>query len=303
MEIIDEDKINRLDNENYILNNIKNLTKYQLINIYDFLKKTEHIITENNNGIFFNLKLLSNEELLKLKEKITIFLDYNKDIKNREEEREKEINKININKMNNQVESDILNIQNNNDLNELKKIDNRKKGRIKEDYKMIGDKIVLKKIKTKYSGLRAKILKSYKDISQQISCQTNQDKKKNTIEEGDNEGEYEYIENEEDIDNYSNDELNDEDFDQDNEEYVKQSDNEDLELEENELIDGQNILDLTNKDIINKEDMQDIEDIEDLNEKSNIISEINIKKKLEIKKEEMKIIENKKNKKRNKIKN
>jgi hypothetical protein len=300
MEIIDEDKINRLDNENYILNNIKNLTKYQLINIYDFLKKTDHIITENNNGIFFNLKLLSNEELLKLKEKIIIFLDYNKDIKDREDEREKEINKININKINNQVELDIINNQNNNDLNELKKIDNRKKGRIKEDYKMIGDKIVLKKIKTKYSGLRAKILKSYKDISQQNIVINIQDKKKNTIEEGDNEGEYEYIENDEDIDNYSNDELNDEDFDQENEE-----EDIDLELEENELIDENNILDITNeilnKDNINKED---IEDINEKNEKQNIINEQNIKKKIDMKQDEIKKIEKDiKNKKRNKIKN
>ena len=300
MEIIDEDKINRLDNENYILNNIKNLTKYQLINIYDFLKKTDHIITENNNGIFFNLKLLSNEELLKLKEKIIIFLDYNKDIKDREDEREKEINKININKINNQVELDIINNQNNNDLNELKKIDNRKKGRIKEDYKMIGDKIVLKKIKTKYSGLRAKILKSYKDISQQNIVINIQDKKKNTIEEGDNEGEYEYIENDEDIDNYSNDELNEEDFDQENEE-----EDIDLELEENELIDENNILDITNeilnKDNINKED---IEDINEKNEKQNIINEQNIKKKIDMKQDEIKKIEKDiKNKKRNKIKN
>ena len=300
MEIIDEDKINRLDNENYILNNIKNLTKYQLINIYDFLKKTDHIITENNNGIFFNLKLLSNEELLKLKEKIIIFLDYNKDIKDREDEREKEINKININKINNQVELDIINNQNNNDLNELKKIDNRKKGRIKEDYKMIGDKIVLKKIKTKYSGLRAKILKSYKDISQQNIVINIQDKKKNTIEEGDNEGEYEYIENDEDIDNYSNDELNDEDFDQENEE-----EDIDLGLEENELIDENNILDITNeilnKDNINKED---IEDINEKNEKQNIINEQNIKKKIDMKQDEIKKIEKDiKNKKRNKIKN
>jgi len=209
MEILDEDKLNRLDNENYILLNIKNLTKYQLINIYDFLKKTEHIVTENSNGVFFNLKLLSKEELLKLKEKIIIFLDYNKDIKDREDEREKEINKININRIPNQSETEVNNIQNNNDINEIKKIDNRRKGRIKEDYMMVGDKIVLKKIKTKYSGLRAKILKSYKDISQQNVLINLQDKKKNIIEEVYNEIEYEYIENEEEIDNDSDDEIND----------------------------------------------------------------------------------------------
>jgi len=244
MEILDEDKLNRLDNENYILLNIKNLTKYQLINIYDFLKKTEHIVTENSNGVFFNLKLLSKEELLKLKEKIIIFLDYNKDIKDREDEREKEINKININRIPNQSETEVNNIQNNNDINEIKKIDNRRKGRIKEDYMMVGDKIVLKKIKTKYSGLRAKILKSYKDISQQNVLINLQDKKKNIIEEVDNEIEYEYIENEEEIDNDSDDEINDDNYDSENNE-----DDIDSDLEENEIIDGEteDILEITNK--------------------------------------------------------
>jgi len=244
MEILDEDKLNRLDNENYILLNIKNLTKYQLINIYDFLKKTEHIVTENSNGVFFNLKLLSKEELLKLKEKIIIFLDYNKDIKDREDEREKEINKININRIPNQSETEVNNIQNNNDINEIKKIDNRRKGRIKEDYMMVGDKIVLKKIKTKYSGLRAKILKSYKDISQQNVLINLQDKKKNIIEEVYNEIEYEYIENEEEIDNDSDDEINDDNYDSENNE-----DDIDSDLEENEIIDGEteDILEITNK--------------------------------------------------------
>lgn len=244
MEILDEDKLNRLDNENYILLNIKNLTKYQLINIYDFLKKTEHIVTENSNGVFFNLKLLSKEELLKLKEKIIIFLDYNKDIKDREDEREKEINKININRIPNQSETEVNNIQNNNDINEIKKIDNRRKGRIKEDYMMVGDKIVLKKIKTKYSGLRAKILKSYKDISQQNVLINLQDKKKNIIEEVDNEIEYEYIENDEEIDNDSDDEINDDNYDSENNE-----DDIDSDLEENEIIDGEteDILEITNK--------------------------------------------------------
>lgn len=244
MEILDEDKLNRLDNENYILLNIKNLTKYQLINIYDFLKKTEHIVTENSNGVFFNLKLLSKEELLKLKEKIIIFLDYNKDIKDREDEREKEINKININRIPNQSETEVNNIQNNNDINEIKKIDNRRKGRIKEDYMMVGDKIVLKKIKTKYSGLRAKILKSYKDISQQNVLINLQDKKKNIIEEVDNEIEYEYIENEEEIDNDSDNEINDDNYDSENNE-----DDIDSDLEENEIIDGEteDILEITNK--------------------------------------------------------
>ena len=244
MEILDEDKLNRLDNENYILLNIKNLTKYQLINIYDFLKKTEHIVTENSNGVFFNLKLLSKEELLKLKEKIIIFLDYNKDIKDREDEREKEINKININRIPNQSETEVNNIQNNNDINEIKKIDNRRKGRIKEDYMMVGDKIVLKKIKTKYSGLRAKILKSYKDISQQNVLINLQDKKKNIIEEVYNEIEYEYIENEEEIDNDSDNEINDDNYDSENNE-----DDIDSDLEENEIIDGEteDILEITNK--------------------------------------------------------
>ena len=55
----------------------------------------------------------------------------------------------------------------NKDFIHIKNIDNEEIIK-KKDHKMIGDKIILKKQKVKYSSVKNKIIKNYKEMSQQL---------------------------------------------------------------------------------------------------------------------------------------
>ena len=80
---------------------------------------------------------------------------------------------------------------------------------------MVGNKIILKKEKIKYSGIKSKILKNYKDISQQVIISNYVNDTSNIVS---NEDDFEYIEEDKLIEEYNDSEINNErDSDNENE--------------------------------------------------------------------------------------
>ena len=78
LPIIDSDK-DTLDNKKkYIINKVKKLSKYELLEIYKIIKKNNIKYTENNNGIFLNLNIIPNKIIDQI-EKYIIFFETKKE--------------------------------------------------------------------------------------------------------------------------------------------------------------------------------------------------------------------------------
>ena len=151
----------------------KNLSSNQQYEILKILRAENVIITENNNGYFINFSLLNDDILLKLNNFIK-FLKVNEvNLKNKEVEVEKVKEFIN-----DEIEEDITDYNNlNNNTNYNNKIFSEYNNQNFENSFSLNKEVDinslnLKKIKTKFSGTKLKILRKYKDISKksEINC-------------------------------------------------------------------------------------------------------------------------------------
>ena len=166
----------------YIINKANKLNKTQYIEIYKILSEYKIFLTKNNNGIFVELSNLDKKIIQKLYHYIQYCISNNKLLLEKEKEIKKEKNKL-IQKKQPQMVN--------------------KKKKIKKDYKMVGNKIILKKEKIKYSGIKSKILKNYKDISQQVIISNYVNDTSKIVSKED---EFEYIEEDILIEEYSDSE-------------------------------------------------------------------------------------------------
>lgn len=150
----------------------KNLSSNQQYEILKILKEENVIITVNNNGYFINFSLLNDDILLKLNNFIKFLKANEENLKDKEYEVEKVKEFINDEK--NEKKSDNENLVSSSYKNEI--FDEYNNQNFENSF-IINEKVDinslnLKKIKTKFSGTKLKILRKYKDISKksEINC-------------------------------------------------------------------------------------------------------------------------------------
>ena len=143
----------------------KNLTNIEYLEIFNIIKEDNCNFSENKNGIFINLLNISEETI----DKIFNFINF---IKHKREDLMKHEEYLNIAKKN--ISSIIKNTENNIIINESEKIvENFDQEETIENSSYLvfssdededlENKILLKKKKIKYSGKKAKMIKSIKD--------------------------------------------------------------------------------------------------------------------------------------------
>ena len=166
----------------------KNLSKLEYLEIFNIIEEDKCQYSENKNGIFINLSNVSEETI----NKIINFINY---IKNKKEELS-EYDKFINNTKKNIYESEIKNLEllndnsnNNSEYESLEYIEYAEhEEEIQDSYDNyldfssdedndIENKITLKKKKVKYSGKKAKMIKSIRD-SNDINKLKNRDFKK-----------------------------------------------------------------------------------------------------------------------------
>jgi hypothetical protein len=163
----------------------KNLTKVEYLEIFNIIKSDNCQYSENKNGIFINLSNVSEKTIDKIFDFINFFKQKNEDlVKHEEIVNNTKKNIIEINKNNDNVSNECI-------LQPISKIieyneyeDNEDKSINSNNYLIfssdededIENKISLKKKKTKYSGKKAKMIKSIRD-SNDINKNKNKFKK------------------------------------------------------------------------------------------------------------------------------
>lgn len=230
-----------IDAKKNLVKEIDQLSKDQHLEIYKIVNGYTDKYTQNDNGIFINLSVLNDNILNKIKQFVDYCI-YNRDTMEKDEElirseKDKIKNKNIFDDQNPMTETNNENVQNN-DTNkesneELNKesnnginngINNGSNNGITNDDNMNdeddeseGAKISLKRLKPKYVGIKAKIIKNYKQNSlHNVSNIIHKNKKKNVSQEhkemNDN---LEYDVGEETYENDENDEndVNDDDED------------------------------------------------------------------------------------------
>jgi len=165
----------------FIMNNIHELNKDEYIEIFNIINNYNISYSQNINGIFVKL-IVDNDSINKINNNV-LFSDEEKNSKISNKKIIQEIfqyinfciknnklldlRKLKLNSekknLNCNLGYNFKNIKKN-----LKNKTNNKQSDKKKDYKMIGDKIILKKKKVKYSSVKNKIIKNYKDMSLQL---------------------------------------------------------------------------------------------------------------------------------------
>ncbi len=153
---------------------IKNLNRFELIEIFNIFKEEKCSFSENTNGIFINITNVEEEVINKVYKFIEYIEEKKKDLKVQEEiieeerERIKDINKLNEENYENYIfnQNFIHQIQENKTIEVLSEPEEEvsyqldlSSGEENDDE----NKFVNKKKKIKYTGSKARILKSYKD--------------------------------------------------------------------------------------------------------------------------------------------
>ena len=159
-----------------MVDNIGTFSEDVHLEIFQMLKKymTKDEFTVNSNGVFINMKILSDDVLLKLEKFVNFCKENNESLK----KREKEYEEVRKNIVNNNVESEethditidntildnsILNDTNLIDSVSLKNISDNKKNCKINDIELTGAYIPLHQNKNKFTGIQAKIIKDYKN--------------------------------------------------------------------------------------------------------------------------------------------
>ena len=175
-ENISEDKL-IIQKKKKLIEISKNLSNLEYIEIFNILQKENCLYSDNNNGVFINLHNIDIEII----DKIFNFLDF---IKNKKDELKKQDSYLeSIKKENNENEKIKENLSHSLfiDKNNYKQIDEElindyNNINIEEylcfssdDEKDLDDKINLKKKKNKYTGKKARIIKSIKDTNSLVT--------------------------------------------------------------------------------------------------------------------------------------
>ena len=166
----------------------KNLTKIEYLEIFNIIQEDNCNYSENKNGIFINLSNVSENTI----DKIFNFINFIKHKKEDLIKYEEYVNlaKKNINENKNVVEN--INIITNNEINTKEKcysyFDEDDEDETKNNNYLLfssdeeddlENKISLKKKKIKYSGKKAKMIKSIKDTGDNNNKLKNKNKKNN----------------------------------------------------------------------------------------------------------------------------
>ena len=174
-----------------LVSQIEHLSRLEHMEVYKIIRNDTAHITENINGIFINFAILNNNTIIKIKnyveycgkKKGELIIKENKMKNNRDKIFGKE-DKLFQNKfaevekkfINGVITNRIVNKKNNDNIVDLD---------LSSDDSS-SEKVTLKKKKIKYSGLKAKIIKNYKDTSKRSSnlkYTINQNNIKNKVDE------------------------------------------------------------------------------------------------------------------------
>ncbi len=176
---------------------IKSLNRFELIEIFNIFKNENCNYSENTNGIFINITNVDEEVINKVYKFIEFTEEKKKELKDQEEmieierERIKDINKLNEENYNNYIfnQNFIHQIQENKNMEVLSEPEEEYNYEINLSSEDEDDndenKFINKKKKIKYTGAKARILKSYKELKEGQSSKKKNEKEKE--KEGDNE--------------------------------------------------------------------------------------------------------------------
>ncbi len=153
---------------------IKNLNRFELIEIFNIFKAEKCSYSENTNGIFINITNVEEDVINKVYKFIEYIDEKKKDLKihedkiEEERERIKDINKLNEENYENYIfnQNFINQIQENKTMEVLSEPEEEISYQLdlsSEDDNDDENKFVNKKKKIKYTGAKARILKSYKE--------------------------------------------------------------------------------------------------------------------------------------------
>ncbi len=177
---------------------IKDLSRTELLEIFHIFKEAKCSFTENINGIFINItnvdelvidrvynfinyikekKIELNEIDNKIKEEMNNIKEFDKSIVNKDNYDNYLFNR-NFENVNNNIEDNVIELLSDSDDN-----DNIELNISSDEDENIETKISLKKKKIKYTGTRAKLIKSYKDASKENGNQISSNKKTKTPKE------------------------------------------------------------------------------------------------------------------------
>jgi hypothetical protein len=163
----------------------KNLTKVEYLEIFNIIKSDNCQYSENKNGVFINLSNVSERTIDKIFDFINFFKQKNEDlVKHEEIVNNTKKNIIEINKNNDNVSNECIPQIINKTIEYNEYEDNEDKSISSNNYLIfssdededVENKISLKKKKTKYSGKKAKMIKSIRD-SNDINKNKNKFKK------------------------------------------------------------------------------------------------------------------------------
>lgn len=153
---------------------IKDLSRLELLEIFQIFKNENCSFTENTNGIFINITNVSEEVIDKVYHFIEYIQEKKKELNDHEEyiktekEKIKDVNKLNEENYDNYIfnKNFIHQIQENKNIEVLSDNDEEIQYQLdlsSEEDDDIENKLSLKKKKIKYTGTKAKIIKSYKE--------------------------------------------------------------------------------------------------------------------------------------------
>ena len=170
---------------------IKDMNRLELLEIFEIFKKYNCSYTENSNGIFINITNVSEEVI----DKVYHFIGYIKEKKKElndhenlikvEKDKIKDVNKLNEENYDNYIfnKNFINQIQENKNIEVLSDDEDEYQYVIEfsseeeeEDKEEMENILSLKKKKVKYTGVKAKIMKSYKESGDGSKKKTTKEK-------------------------------------------------------------------------------------------------------------------------------
>lgn len=201
-----------------LVDDIYGLSKDEHIEIFKILRESTNKYTKNDNGIFINITVLSDSVLERIYRFVSFCKDNKKNLEMNEEIIETEKNRILSSS--NKEESEELEVKNIDDSNSG---ENNKSSQSDVSFVEEDIKISLKRVKPKYTGVKAKIMKNYNRQSTNIQkvIYKSANPSENNIEEN----------------TYNIDEEKYDDLEEDIEEYVEEDEEEDEEEEDEEYED------------------------------------------------------------------
>lgn len=167
------------EDKKQLVKEIGYLSKDEHIEIFKLIKNSTPHYTQNDNGIFINLSILDDKIVNKLRQFVNFCIDNRQTLETKDKIIQLEKDKMFSNISEKNVDNETVE----KDDQILIEID-KKSGDIEESE---GYKIILKKTKPKYTGTKSKIIKNYKQNSNNIQNIIHRNKNKDIKNDEDNE--------------------------------------------------------------------------------------------------------------------